>query len=706
MTDAELLGLAFENAPSGVAILRPDGRFERVNRALCEMLGRRPDELTGVRWQDILHRDDRRGGERGEEFRSVRPDGLQVHVRMRSSALPDNRGAVAQFEDITARRAREKRLEAVVDAAAEAVVGVDEHDIVRLFSPSAERLFGWSAREIVGRSVWSLALADREDRIRSLRATLVAGRTVHRETVVQRRDGTPVDVFISAGPILGSDGSYRGATLTALDVSDRRSAERDAGRSRELLQQVIDHAPDVIAFKDRDSRYRLINRLGAGIFGLAPDRIVGRSDAELLPADEAARNQAEDQRVMAARAPMTFSKDVTLPDGTVRPHLATKFPITGETGEIEGVGVVAVDISAIRRGEADRARLGALAEAVPDAIVIQDDNGTITSWNRGAEAMFGLAPGDAIGRSYEDELVPRADRPAFRRVWRDLEYGRTRSLRLGARRADGSVFPAQISAAALTEGRTVIGAVTVIRDISDLLEAQRELERSNADLERFAYAASHDLQEPLRSIEMGAESVMRAAGERLEDDERSLLSHVERSASRMSAQVEALMQLARVALEHAPDEPTLVHDALSEAFDALHAGLEETGAQLRVQEPLPNVGVPRAELALVLQNLIANAIKFRRPGVPPCITVSATADATTVELRVADNGVGLSREAAARIFGLFERDRAGVPGTGVGLAVCRHILERRGGAISVSSAGPGQGAEFALRLPAAASRPA
>jgi PAS domain S-box-containing protein len=348
----------------------------------------------------------------------------------------------------------------------------------------------------------------------------------------------------------------------------------------------------------------------------------------------------------------------------------------------------------------DRARLGALAEAAPDAIVIQDADGTITSWNPGAEQIFGLEIDEAVGRSYADAIVPEGERETYDRIRRDLRYGRSRTVRMDAMRADGSTFPAQVSVAALADGA---GTVAIIRDISDLVAAQRELERSNADLERFAYAASHDLQEPLRTIRMGAETVMLAASDRLDDDERGLLAHVEQAAGRLSSQVQALMDVARVALEDMPEEQaTPIQHALDDAVGALRAAIREADAQIDVDGALPAAGVPRAEMALVLQNLIANAIKFGRPGERPCVVLRAREASGVVELRVSDNGVGLTETAAARIFGLFERDRAGVPGTGVGLAVCRQILERRGGSISVTSGGPGQGAAFTLRLPEAA----
>jgi PAS domain S-box-containing protein len=461
------------------------------------------------------------------------------------------------------------------------------------------------------------------------------------------------------------------------------------------LAATFERAPCGVALLDADGRVERVNPALAGMLGRRAEELVGKrwGDVVCRPARFAAPGGELDGEFRAPR-----------PDGS-----EVRLDVTASAlPEFGRVVAYCHDISAERAREAqlkaDRARLGALTEAVPDAVVILDAGGAIASWNRGAQAMFGLTPGEAIGRSFEDALVPEADRAAFRRVWRDLGYGRARSLRTGALRADGSIFPAQTSAAALADGGTLTGAVTVIRDISDMVDAQHELERSNADLERFAYAASHDLQEPLRSIEMGAESLMLAASERLDDDERGLLDGVVRSAARMTAQVQALMQLARLALDHVPDAVTPIGDALRDAREALRVALAEAGAELVVEGLLPAVAMPRAELALVLQNLIGNAIKFRRPGVPPRVVIAARADGPTVELQVADNGVGLSPEAEARIFGLFERDSSGVPGTGVGLAVCRHILERRGGTIAVSSAGPGTGAEFTLRMPAA--RPA
>jgi signal transduction histidine kinase len=274
-------------------------------------------------------------------------------------------------------------------------------------------------------------------------------------------------------------------------------------------------------------------------------------------------------------------------------------------------------------------------------------------------------------------------------------------------RADGTRFPAQISLAPLTllDG-SWHGTLAMIRDITDLVEAEEELreraaalERSNADLERFAYAASHDLQEPLNSIRLSAGAVIEAAHERLDADERELMEHIDAAASRLSGQVRGLMEVAQVALGRESGEQVALAVAIKDAIDALRAAAIECGAEIEVQEPVPDVEVPRIELSAVLQNVISNAIKYRRDGVTPRIVICAEKGEAIIEVRVADNGLGLSDEELDRIFGLFERGTTDVPGTGMGLATARRMLERLGGTILARSPGRGQGSEFTVLVP-------
>jgi signal transduction histidine kinase len=193
--------------------------------------------------------------------------------------------------------------------------------------------------------------------------------------------------------------------------------------------------------------------------------------------------------------------------------------------------------------------------------------------------------------------------------------------------------------------------------------------------------------------------VIRAAAERLDADERELIQHIDAAAARLSGQVRGLMEVAQVALGRGPGEQVRLEVAIKDAIDALRAAAFECGAEIEVRRPVPDVKVPRTELSAVLQNVISNAIKYRRAGVTPQIWIDAERGEAIIEVRVADNGVGLSAEELDRVFGLFERGATGVPGTGMGLATARRMLERLGGTILARSPGRGQGAEFTVLVP-------
>jgi signal transduction histidine kinase len=159
------------------------------------------------------------------------------------------------------------------------------------------------------------------------------------------------------------------------------------------------------------------------------------------------------------------------------------------------------------------------------------------------------------------------------------------------------------------------------------------------------------------------------------------------------------MEVAQVAIGRAAGERVLLVEALRGAIDSLRAAATSATARIEVREPVPEVEVPRTELAAALQNVIANAIKYHRPGVPPEIAITCEAGESLLEIRVADNGLGLSDADLDRVFGLFERGHSHLPGTGMGLAVARRMLERLGGSMLAASEGPGRGCEFTLLLP-------
>jgi PAS domain S-box-containing protein len=479
----------------------------------------------------------------------------------------------------------------------------------------------------------------------------------------------------------------------------------------EQLTAAFEHAPSGVAVISYDGRLLRVNRALLAMLGRPEEEVVGARWQDIihpsdLPLGEAAVAQAFEE---------TGALDVEVrtqrPDGKEVRLRITARAVEGSEDNPARLVAHYEDVTERREREREldriRSRLDGLVDAAPDAVVMKDTEGRIVIWNTGAQEMFGLSAQEAVGRLYPEVVLPPEEVENFHRLNAQVLTGHPIRARMKARRSDGSEFLSQVSVAPVRspEGRAP-GTVAIIRDITDVVEAEqtiaeraKQLERSNAELEDFAYAASHDLQEPLRSIEMAAGTVLRAASGRLDEDERGLLGYIDAAAGRMSDQVAALMHTAQVALGGAPAEPISVDLAVDDALAALRAAIRESGAEISVSRPLPSVGVPRAEMALVLQNLIANAIKFRRPGEPARVTVSGSRHDGYKQIEVSDQGIGLTEDECARIFDAFERGRPDLPGIGMGLAVVRRILDRRGGSISVTSTGPDGGARFTLRLP-------
>jgi PAS domain S-box-containing protein len=722
-SETTVLAAAFRSAADAVVITDPDTRVRTLNPAAERLFGISGDDAAGAVALDLFVDPGDRGlaAAWAERLRAGEQVGSGLFARLRraggevfsaeisiSPVFDDDGemiGIVGTARDVTRRLANEAdaaTLRAVVGAAAEAIIGIDADGTIRFFSPAAERLFDWPAGEIIGRPLAWLVPEDRRERVDELLALVTTGTSLRLQTVAITRTGTPVEVDVGARPIVGEDGQVSGVAITVLDTSER-------GRTKRILDRIIEHAPNAIAVKDFEGRYEVYNERGAAALGLRSHDIVGHTDAEVFGPETAERLLEQDRAVAGCAAPLTFTDRLRTRDGHTRSFLTTKFPLPGPDGRPEAIGLIASDVTEIERAQHDRAQLAALVQAAPDAIVARDLDGLIVTWNPGAEAMFGLPAAEAVGRRYADLVVPADQRETYDALLEGAMAGRTLTARVERMRADGSRFPAQVSVAPLTllDG-TWHGTLAMVRDVTDLYEAELELrrraeqlERSNADLERFAYSASHDLQEPLRSIKMSAGAVIAAASDRLEADERELISHIDGAAGRMTEQVRGLMEVAQVALGRGPRERVALDRAVADALDAVLAAAAAVDAEIDVRRPLPEVDVPRTEVSLVLQNLIANAIKYQAEDARPRIVVAGAITGGCVEVSVSDNGIGLSEADLQKVFGLFGRADSGVPGTGMGLAVARRMIEHHGGTIVAASEGRGRGSRFTIRLPLA-----
>lgn len=225
-----------------------------------------------------------------------------------------------------------------------------------------------------------------------------------------------------------------------------------------------------------------------------------------------------------------------------------------------------------------------------------------------------------------------------------------------------------------------------------------ELLRSNEDLQQFAFAASHDLQEPLRSVTSFVTLLERTAAERLTFQEKECLRYIAEGSSRMRALIDDLLRYSQVGQRPVAPQPVDLNAVFHSVLEDLHERISESEASI-TSGSLPSVNGDEAQLGQVLQNLIGNAIKYARPGIPPVIHLSATKENEHWLLQVRDNGIGIERDHLDQVFLPFKRlHRKKISGTGMGLAICRRVIEAHGGRIWVDSVA-GEGSTFSFTLP-------
>ncbi len=349
-----------------------------------------------------------------------------------------------------------------------------------------------------------------------------------------------------------------------------------------------------------------------------------------------------------------------------------------------------------------------LFDAAPDPILIVNREGTIVLVNRETERQFGYPSEELVGQAIE-VLVPQSirehhvsDRDSYLQnpVVRPMGSGRE----LFAQKKDGSEFPVEISLSPLEIGGKLF-VIGIVRNISerrdserDLREANRELVRSNKELEEFAYIASHDLQEPLRSVAGACQLLKRRYGASLDEGALEFIDFAVAGAKRMEELINDLLHYSRVSTKAREPSETDLNKVVAEVLDNLNSACTEADATLIVDE-LPTVPVDAWQFSLLFQNLIGNALKFRGES-KPVIEVSAWKQADCWKFTVKDNGIGIDPKYFDRIFAVFKRlhTRDEYPGTGIGLASCKKIVERHGGEIWPESEF-GKGTSFHFTLP-------
>ncbi len=491
-----------------------------------------------------------------------------------------------------------------------------------------------------------------------------------------------------------------------VDLTERRLAEQALAESESKLRAFITNVPAILFSIDRNGVITMAEGLGMDVLRFLDGGIVGHSVAELygdMPGVmESVKRALEGESLVTRMQLQQLFYEVAYS------------PIRAPDGGVTGVIGVAHDIT--ERHKAEQAleiserRTRLIVENAYDAYVAMDREGVIVDWNPQAERIFGWSREEALGRSLAQTIIP--ERLRERHLEGLVHYLHTgegpvlnRRVELPALRRNGEEFPVELTISTMRIEESVIFSA-FIHDISERIRAKEELERtaaelrrSNEELEQFAYIASHDLQEPLRMVASYTQLLERRYAAQLDEGAREFIGYAVDGAKRMQQFITGLLRYSRVGTEARVLEAVNLEEVLATATANLRIAVEESGAEVK-SGALPVVlGDPR-QLTQLFQNLIGNALKFRKPDVAPRVKVEAERDGEFWRISVRDNGIGLDPRFSERVFTIFQRlhTRDEYEGTGLGLAICKKIVERHGSRIWVEST-EGEGAAFLFTLP-------
>ena len=654
-------------------------------------------------------------------------------------------------------RESEARKTAILESALDCVITIDHDGRVVEFNPAAERTFGYARAEAVGREMAELivppALRDAHRAGMARYLATGAGPVLNRrvELTAVRRDGTVFPVEVSITPI--PTGGRPLFTGYLRDIADRKRAEDALRESEERFRSLADGAPALVWLGDRDRRRTYFNRTWLEFVGRPLEAELGDGWQDHVHPADRDRYLSEYAAAYAERRPFEVEYRLRRHDGAYRWVLAGGKPRFTPAGEFAGFVGLCIDVTD-RKEAAEQARLSAvrfrtLTEAIPQMVWNADAGGHATYFNSRWRDYTGLADGAAADDWWQQVLHPE-DAGRVEGAWRmamlqdagpfahevrvrraaDGAYRWFLTAVVPLRRADGAIdqwvgtltdiddqrryaerleqMVAERTAELVTANSTLREEVEERRRAEGLVRATaRDLERSNAELEKFAYVASHDLQEPLRKIQAFGDRLQGKFRAQLPETGQDYVDRMLRSAGRMRRLIDDLLTLSRVTSKARPFEPVDLTAVARDVLSDLEVRLEQTGGTVDVG-PLPRVDADPSQIRQLFQNLIANALKFHRPGVPPVVTVRAELipdgpgdNSLACRVTVRDNGIGFDPKYRDRIFEVFQRlhGRDEYEGTGVGLAICRKIAERHGGTIAAQGT-PGEGAAFVVTLPA------
>jgi PAS domain S-box-containing protein len=657
-------------------------------------------------------------------------DGREMVVAANIQALHDGAGETAGLvitaRDVTEIRRRqgillqaEEKMRTTIASIGDGVTMIDTFGNITDINEAGVRMLGYSSKEeLIGRPfIDNIEGRDQGKVAEEMAQAVSEGRAMSTlEYTLVTVDGRELEAESSSAALFDSHGDLTGFVNVSRDVTQRMQMQEELQESAEKLGTVIESIGDMLFITDHELNLVNVNEVAARMLGFGDrEQLTGTNLIDAVAEKDRNRFAVDMGKALTSK----FIKDVQ--EYTLVTTVGTEFDVEANTevlldlaGMSAGLVITARDFTerklmqeALRLSEE---KLRTMFESMRDGIVLTDVGGNIIEVNEAALRMHGYTnkkeivgrPGIELVAERERERVLEASVKQFKGE-NPNELSETHTLV----RADGTEFESESSRSVLRDSAgKVVGFIAAERDVTErkrmeekLQNVLEELKRSNTELQEFAYVASHDLQEPLRMVTSYLTLLARRYKGKLEQDADEFIEYAVDGAERMQGLIEALLLYSRVNTRGKPPEPTDCEEVLKQTLNNLQVAIEEKDAEV-THDPLPGIMADDIQMVQLFQNLIGNGIKFQEEGQRPQVHISAEDQGGKWLFSFSDNGIGIDPESSERIFTIFQRlhARGKYPGTGIGLSVCKRIVERHGGRIWVESE-PGKGATFKFTLP-------
>ncbi len=647
-----------------------------------------------------------------ETFR-IRKDGSTIAVSLTISPIYDENGAVIGASgisrDITQERQASqniRNLASIIEFSNDAIISGNMDAIITSWNAAAERMYGYSAEEMIGQSISLIIPAENTHEDADNLSNIRDGNRVELyETFRIKKDGSTIWISLSVSPIYDSNGAVIGSSGISRDITQ----ERQAFQNIRNMASIIESSSDSITSRSMDGTITSWNPAAERMYGYSAEEIIGQSVSRLTTPENANENADILSNIRDGNKIEPYETFRIRKDGSTITVSLTISPIYDENGVVIGASSIARDLTKERQAFQNIRNMASIIESSNDAIIGADIARIFTSWNAAAERMFGYSAKEIIGQSVS-LIIPSENTQEDANNQSKIRDGYTvepyETFRI---KKDGSTIWISLTVSPIYDGNgVIIGSSGIARDITRDKQVIRHLQKANELRNEFVAVIAHDLRAPMASIS-GFAHLLIDEWNAIDDEEKvKYLRIITRNTDTLAEFLEDVLQVARIeAAEFSYDINSFNIRALAQrALDeAIGPNKDRQLALTITSDDLPFVLGDEERQWQVLTNLLSNALKFSPAQEPIVIELSSIGD--FVQVAVIDRGVGIAQEDLTKLFHksgrLIKAGNPTTPGHGLGLFICKALVEAQGGRIWCES-DLGQGSTFFFTIPVAPSQ--